>query len=153
VTRLSSRSSPFLKWGLPILWLLVFAGVGVAAWMQPHADVGALVMVCVMPVFLAVVYRFQIWPLADAVDDAGDALRIRRRGVELRIPLADIVNVSSSRHSRSRRITLRLRRAGTRVHLFNYSAAPTDVPDSLTGQVVLGQRRLEPAGVAVIAEA
>ena len=48
---------------------------------------------------------------------------------------------------------LRLRRAGPRVHLFNYSAAPTDVPDSLTGQVVLGQRRLEPAGVAVIAEA
>ena len=45
---------------------------------------------------------------------------------------------------------LRLRRAGTRVHLFNYSAAPVSVPESLTGPFLLGQRRLEPAGVAVI---
>ena len=102
----------FLKWVLPIIWLLIFGVVGVLALLQPHPDPDALVIVCVMPVFLALLYRFQLWPLADVVDDVGDALRVRRRGVELRVPLADILNVSAPRYSRSRRITLRLRRAG-----------------------------------------
>ena len=46
---------------------------------------------------------------------------------------------------------LRMRRAGTRVHLFNYSAAAADLPLSLTGKLILGERRLAPAGVAIIA--
>ena len=46
---------------------------------------------------------------------------------------------------------LRLRRAGTRMHLFNYSAAPVDLPESLTGKLIMGERRLAPAGVAIIA--
>ena len=45
---------------------------------------------------------------------------------------------------------LRLRRAGNRAHLFNYSVAPVDIPASLPGRFVLGTRRLGPAGVAVI---
>ena len=45
---------------------------------------------------------------------------------------------------------LRVRRAGNRIHLFNYSAAPIDVPASMTGQFLLGGPRLPPAGVAVI---
>lgn len=112
MTRLSSRSTLFLKWMLPATWLLILGGVGVAAWLQPDPDPVALGMVCVMPLFLGLVYRYQIWPLADAVDDVGDALQIRRRGIELRIPLAEIVNVSVPNYSRSRRISLRLRRAG-----------------------------------------
>ncbi len=112
MTRLSSRSTTFLKWFLPGIWLLVFGGVGVAAVLQPHPGLGALVAVCVAPVFLGLVYRYQVWPLADAVDDVGDALRVRRRGVEVRIPLADILNVSAPSYGRSRKITLRLRRAG-----------------------------------------
>ena len=45
---------------------------------------------------------------------------------------------------------LRLRRAGARVHLFNYSASPAEVPASLTGCFLFGGRRLDPAGVAVM---
>lgn len=110
--RLSSRATPFLKWLMPAIWLLVVAGVGVLSWTDPHRDPVGIVIVCLLPVFLGLVYRFQIWPLADVVDDVGDALRVRRRGIEVRVPLADIVNVSVPNYSRSRRISLRLRRPG-----------------------------------------
>ena len=45
---------------------------------------------------------------------------------------------------------LRVRRAGNRVHLFNYSAAPVEVPAGMAGRYLLGERRLPTAGVAVI---
>ena len=48
---------------------------------------------------------------------------------------------------------LRLRRAGSRCFVFNYAAAPLDLPASLTGTPELGTRTLPPAGVAVLAEA
>ena len=47
---------------------------------------------------------------------------------------------------------LRLRRAGDRTHAFNYSAAPVELPPSLTGRLVLGTRTLAPAGVAILIE-
>ena len=48
---------------------------------------------------------------------------------------------------------LRLRRAGARCFVFNYAAAPLNLPASLTGTLELGARTLPPAGVAVLAEA
>ncbi len=45
---------------------------------------------------------------------------------------------------------LRLRRAGARVHIFNYSSSHAAVPLNLTGKFLLGDRRLDPAGVAVM---
>jgi beta-galactosidase len=45
---------------------------------------------------------------------------------------------------------LRIRRAGRRVHAFNYSTTAVDIPDSLGGALLLGERKLQPAGVAVI---
>jgi hypothetical protein len=112
VKRLSSRATVFLKVVMPAFWLVLVVGVGVLMWLGPRPRMGALVMVCLLPVFLGLIYRFQVWPLADAVDDVGDALRIRRRGVEVRVPLADIVSVTERRNTRSRRVILRLRRAG-----------------------------------------
>ena len=80
MTRLSSRATPFLKWVMPAGWVLIVGGVGVMAWMATPRDPGALVVVCLLPVILGLVYRFQIWPLADEVVDGGDALRLRRCG-------------------------------------------------------------------------
>lgn len=45
---------------------------------------------------------------------------------------------------------LRLRRAGNRTFAFNYGAQAVDLPTTLTGQVVLGEQRLPPAGVTVV---
>lgn len=45
---------------------------------------------------------------------------------------------------------VRLRRAGQRLFVFNHGAAPARLPDSITGRIVLGDRTLPPAGVAVL---
>ena len=45
---------------------------------------------------------------------------------------------------------LRIRRAGNRIHVFNCSAAAIDLPDSVKGYPVLGQRRLPAAGVTIL---
>ncbi|GGJ61880.1 beta-galactosidase trimerization domain-containing protein [Sphingopyxis bauzanensis] len=44
---------------------------------------------------------------------------------------------------------LRLRQAGDHVFAFNYAKEPQDVPSSLDGQLILGRRRVEAAGVAL----
>lgn len=45
---------------------------------------------------------------------------------------------------------LRLRRAGNRIFAFNYAAQHTELPPSIQGSLVLGERRLPPAGVTVL---
>ena len=45
---------------------------------------------------------------------------------------------------------LRLRRAGNRCFVFNYSSGPINLPKGLTGEIELGEARLQPAGVAVL---
>lgn len=45
---------------------------------------------------------------------------------------------------------LRLRRAGNRIFAFNYAAQHTELPSSVQGNLVLGERRLPPAGVTVL---
>lgn len=45
---------------------------------------------------------------------------------------------------------MRMRRAGDRIFVFNYAASQTDLPVSLAGKVLLGERRVPAAGVAVL---
>ncbi|WP_295632488.1 beta-galactosidase [Novosphingobium sp.] len=45
---------------------------------------------------------------------------------------------------------LRLRRAGSRTFAFNYSARAVELPDSVGGNVLIGERLLPPAGVCVL---
>lgn len=47
---------------------------------------------------------------------------------------------------------LRLRRAGSRLFAFNYAAQAVDLPASVTGTALLGERRLAPGGVTVLDE-
>ncbi|MCZ8019046.1 beta-galactosidase [Novosphingobium sp.] len=47
---------------------------------------------------------------------------------------------------------LRLRRAGSRLFAFNYAAQAVDLPASVVGTALLGGPRLEPGGVAVLAQ-
>ncbi|WP_363797696.1 hypothetical protein ABU614_21105 [Lysobacter firmicutimachus] len=52
------------------------------------------------------------WNAADEVIDAGDRLRLRRRGTEATVPLADIEKISIRSWSNPSRIELRLRKSG-----------------------------------------
>lgn len=45
---------------------------------------------------------------------------------------------------------LRVRSAGTRLFAFNYAGSPVELPTSIVGDVLIGARRLPPAGVCVI---
>ncbi|MFM5884423.1 MAG: beta-galactosidase [Novosphingobium sp.] len=45
---------------------------------------------------------------------------------------------------------LRLRRAGTHTFAFNYANRPVEVPPSIAGNAVIGQRKLGPADVCVL---
>ena len=45
---------------------------------------------------------------------------------------------------------LRLRSAGSRIFAFNYAAHPIELPSSIGGELLLGERLLPPAGVCVL---
>jgi hypothetical protein len=61
-----------------------------------------------MLIFGLVMSRFFLWNLADAVYDHGTYLVARRRGVEARVGLENIMNVNSSALSNPKKVTLRL---------------------------------------------
>ncbi|MGH8079942.1 MAG: hypothetical protein ACREP7_05160 [Lysobacter sp.] len=53
-----------------------------------------------------------MWTLADEVDDAADRLKLKRRGVDATVLLADVERVSKTWWSNPDRIVLHLRRPG-----------------------------------------
>ena len=109
--RISSSLTVVIKWVFPVLWLgfLVFFMVG--AWRDGAMARDPLVAVLVplaMMVFGLLLFRLLVWDLADAVHDHGSFLVVRRRGIEVQLPLENIMNVSVSKLTSPQRITLRL---------------------------------------------
>ena len=116
-----SRPTFFLKRVFPALWL---GGVGVGAVVAATAffsgkDAGGHplpIMVLVVPLLMLVfgftLFRKLIWDLADEVEDFGDYLRVRRGGIDERVNLTDVMNVSMNQFSNPRRLSLRLRKPG-----------------------------------------
>src|SRR5579863_1899076 len=115
--RISSRNTFFVKRVFPVLW---FGGLtlflGTALTVGVHARTKPPLVVFVPPLLM---FGFGYWlmrrlvfDLADAVYDEGDALRVRFRGDEERIPLANIINISYSGLTNPARATLTLRQPG-----------------------------------------
>jgi hypothetical protein len=110
VHQISSRWTGFNKWVFPAIWcgvLVIFIGESVfdgTFERDPWFLLGPLFMIVVS----LVVFRLYLWNLADAVFDHGGYLVARRRGVEARIPIDNIMNVNSSALSNPKRVTLRL---------------------------------------------
>jgi hypothetical protein len=108
--QISSRSTIFTKWIVPFLFcgfLLVFAGISVSDGtleQDPLFLLGPFLGL----VFSLAMFRFYLWNLADTVFDHGTYLVAKRRGIEARVPLDNIMNVSSSALSNPKRVTLRL---------------------------------------------
>ena len=107
----------FARYVLPAVWL-AFMGVWLAnAVVLLVQSKGSLAFPVLVPALLLVVvgalfYRKLVWELADEVVLRGDVLYVRRRGVEQRIRLAEVVNVEEWRWVNPRRVTLRLRTPG-----------------------------------------
>jgi hypothetical protein len=100
----------FYKYAFPLIWLgflafvvAVIVGDGAAA-----KDPIALIVPCVLALVGTLVFKRLIWDLVDSVLDGGDYLLVKNRGVEERIPLANIMNISASTITNPPRITMRL---------------------------------------------
>jgi hypothetical protein len=110
VTRISSKWITYYKWIFPALWFGILAvSVGTAmATAKGSEDPMTFVVPIVMAVFGFFLMKMLIWDLVDEVYDCGDALLVRRRGIEERVSLSNIINVSVSSNQNPLRITLRL---------------------------------------------
>lgn len=114
--RVSSRQTFFLKRIFPLLWFAIVVSALVAAVAGARAGRDVPAPVFIVPLLMLVLgyalMRRLVSDLADEVLDTGDALVVRFGADEERIPLADIINVSSTQFVNPPRITLTLRSGG-----------------------------------------
>ena len=119
---ISSKRTFFMKRVFPVLWL-GFIGIGLvvpflvpATPRNPALHVPPPQLFLIVPLLMLVfgffLFRKLIWDLADEVEDFGDYLRVRRGGIDERVNLADVMNVSMSQFTNPPRLTLRLRKPG-----------------------------------------
>ena len=111
--RISSQMTFFYKRVIPIIWFgfiaLSLATPLVRFLFRLPASVEPLPFL-VAPAFMAIVGYFimrkVLFDLVDEVLDGGDALIIRNRGIEERLPLAYIINVNYAPLTSPPRVTL-----------------------------------------------
>ena len=98
----------------PLLWFGFLAFFVFLALMNGayEKDPMFLVVPCIMAVFGFFLMKKIVWDLVDEVYDCGDSLLIKCRGIEERVPLTNITNVSASTNMNPPRITLRLVQPG-----------------------------------------
>ena len=110
VIRISSSLTVVNKWVFPALWLgfLVFFMAG--AWRDGAMARDPLFLLAPLALFAfgLVLFRLLVWDLADTVVDHGSHLVVRRRGVEVTLPLTKIMNVRVCTLTSPQRLTLRL---------------------------------------------
>lgn len=87
-----------------------------------------MVVPAAMAVFVFFLFKRLLWDLADEVMDAGDALVVRFRREEERIPLANIMNVSYESMTSPPRVTLLLRVPGRFGKEVSFAAPMSFVP-------------------------
>jgi hypothetical protein len=108
----------FYKWVFPIMWFgilslfLVGPLVGSLSGRSVTLEPVALIPPVIMAVFGYFIMKKLVFDLVDEVLDAGDALVIRNKGFEARVPLADIINVNYAQLTSPPRVTLSLRHPG-----------------------------------------
>jgi hypothetical protein len=108
--RISSKSLFITKKLFPIMWFSALAFFAVTAVMSGVVEKNPLFLLvpCLMAVFGYVLMKKLVWDLVDEVYDEGDSLLIKNRGIEERLPLWNIMNVSASTLVNPPRISLRL---------------------------------------------
>ena len=107
---ISSNNIIFSKKIFPIVWFgfLAFSVVQSISSGAYKESVMPIVIPCIMAVFGFFLMKALVWDLVDQVFDCGDYLLIKGRGIEEKVPLTNIMNVSASMNTNPSRITLRL---------------------------------------------
>ena len=115
--RISSRWTYFYKRVFPVFWLGFIALVTLTGWLPSRRMHTTPAPLLIMPVLMGVigyvVFRRLIFDLVDEVWDDGTALIVKNGGVEERVSLSNVINISHSSLTRPERVTLRLRDAGS----------------------------------------
>jgi hypothetical protein len=112
--KISAKYIVLFKRGFPLVWfgfLVIFIGIALMSGAY-EKDAMMLVVPCVMAGFGYFLMKRLLWDLVDEVYDCGDSLLIRNRGVEDRVLLSNIMNVSATTNVNPPRVTLRLVNAG-----------------------------------------
>src|SRR5215471_17322099 len=112
--RISSRRTFFFKRVFPAIWFAVIVFF-VAIWVRngiQEDDAVFLLIPLLMALVGTILFKRLLWSLADEVQDGGDYLLIRYRGITDRIALSNVMNVSASVLVNPPRITLRLIQPG-----------------------------------------
>jgi hypothetical protein len=110
--RISSSSTFFFKRVVPMVMLAVVVAGTVVSVLKPGDEWRwQLLWSLVFVVAYGVLFRKLTFGIADEVQVTTDALVFRRGGIHERILLKDVLNVSVTRGTNPRRVTLRLRKA------------------------------------------
>lgn len=104
------RVTPIIATGIMLSFLVTVFMLFQKGRMTAEDIFWFLVMPAIMAVFAVLVFREIYWKLADKVQDGGHFLLVRKSGVEERIVLSDVVNVSMATYSNPQVLTLRLRK-------------------------------------------
>src|SRR5262245_10234210 len=110
MVKISSSWTFFNKRVFPVIWFggvaLFFMAFTVGMIVGKRLEPGFLFMPLFLAAFGYVMMRMLVFDLVDEVWDDGDSLVVRNRGIEERILLKDIVNVSSTSFTNPPRATL-----------------------------------------------
>jgi len=116
--RLSASSTSFYKRIFPAFWfgfLAVFLMLGAWGLAHSHAPIvpAQAIVFLLGPLLMAgfgcFLFRQLVFDLVDEVWLDGDRLLVKNRGQQMRVALADVVNVNATILTNPRRITLMLR--------------------------------------------
>ena|SRR5437867_3764053 len=131
--RISSRTTFFYKWIFPIVWFGVLAVIAGAmlltnAVFSPTQSFPVVILPVLMAVVGYVLMKKLVFDLVDEVWDDCTSLIIRNRGVEDRVPLSNIMNVSYSPLINPPRVTLTLRQPSNFGSEISFSAPVRFLP-------------------------
>ncbi len=114
--RISSRMTFISKRIFPIYWfgfLAVFAAFSISFMITTgQIQIVFLLVPAGMAIVGYVIMKKFVFDLVDEVWDAGDALIVKNKNEEIRIPLSEIMNISYTYLTNPPRVTLLLRHPG-----------------------------------------
>ena len=113
--RLSSKWTLVSKRIFPVVWIAILAAFAIPFFVARRSGVAVDPVILIAPIIATVIVYFvmkrTVFDLVDEVWDGGDHLLVRNKGLEDRIALEDIMNVSYTMFGNNRRAVLKLRTA------------------------------------------
>ena len=91
-----TKKSPYFKFILPGMFFGILALFAVRVLMIDQFRLIGIVFLVVFAVFVFAIFKAFVWDLVDEVYDSGDALILRKGGLEQKVRLEDITNLDYS---------------------------------------------------------